>query len=257
MTRPSHTSQGVVLRTVDFGEKDQIVTLLLRGEGRRDAVAYGAKVSRKRFAGALDLFRRVEFTWTEGRPDTLPTLNEATVLEDFEGITRSFEKVTLAAYATEVTRELLRDGHDADESLDILLGYYRHTHASDNDTPRLEADLYSLLLHLLQAAGFGPSLDRCYITGAPVQAGQRFLFSRHGEGALAADARPFGQATLDTTPEALLALTRLSRSYLPPAADPPPKDLRLRLRPLIQTLIQAVIPRELRSARGLPLVLTP
>jgi len=255
MARDSYRAVGVMLRRVDFGEKDQIVTLLLRDIGRRDAVAYGAKVSRKRFAGALDLFRLVEFTYTEGRADSLPALAEAAVVEDFRGIEASFDKITFASYATEFTREIVQSGEEADEVLDILLGYYRHTAASEDRPERLEADLYSMLLHLLARAGFGPSLDACFVSGQQVQRGKRYHFSRHGEGVVASEHRQPGQATVDVSMEAIEMLRALSLSYLAPTSPPPPARLLRQLRPLMQLLASAVLPHELKSARTLDLVL--
>ena len=52
------SDEALVLSTVDFGEADRIVTLFTRGHGRLSAFAAGARKSKRRFAGALEVDRR-------------------------------------------------------------------------------------------------------------------------------------------------------------------------------------------------------
>ncbi|HVI73863.1 MAG TPA: DNA repair protein RecO, partial [Anaeromyxobacteraceae bacterium] len=47
---------GVVLRTVDYGESDRVVSLLTAERGKVSAFARKARVSRRRFGGALEPF---------------------------------------------------------------------------------------------------------------------------------------------------------------------------------------------------------
>ncbi len=56
---------AVVLRTVDYGEADRVVTLLCREGGKRSALARGARRSSKRFGAGLSLFGVGEATLLE------------------------------------------------------------------------------------------------------------------------------------------------------------------------------------------------
>ena len=47
---------AVVVRVVDYGEADRIVTLLTRARGKLAAMARGARKSRRRFAGGVGMF---------------------------------------------------------------------------------------------------------------------------------------------------------------------------------------------------------
>ena len=42
---------AVIVRAVDYGEADRVVTLLTRARGKVSAIARGARKSRRRFAG--------------------------------------------------------------------------------------------------------------------------------------------------------------------------------------------------------------
>ena len=51
----SLTTTAIVLRAVNYGEADRIVTLFGRDTGRLSALARGARKSQRRFAGGLSL----------------------------------------------------------------------------------------------------------------------------------------------------------------------------------------------------------
>jgi len=86
--------EALVLRNIPYGESDAVVHLLVRGRGRIPAFARGARTSRKRFAGALEPFTRVEALLKEG-PE-LWALREATVPEAHVRL-RALELGALAA----------------------------------------------------------------------------------------------------------------------------------------------------------------
>ena len=69
--------RAVIVGTHDLGESDRVVRLLGPERGRVDAVARGARRSRKRFGGALDPGTRVELTLSaRGR---LPSITQLDV----------------------------------------------------------------------------------------------------------------------------------------------------------------------------------
>ena len=58
---------GIVVGHVDYGEADRIVHLLTPEQGRVAAMARGARKSRKRFGGALDLGNRIRTHISRGK----------------------------------------------------------------------------------------------------------------------------------------------------------------------------------------------
>jgi DNA repair protein RecO (recombination protein O) len=59
LVRPARIEKvldGIVVRMTNYGESDRIVEFLTAEEGRVSMIARGARRSRKRFGGALDLF---------------------------------------------------------------------------------------------------------------------------------------------------------------------------------------------------------
>ncbi|HEX7488511.1 MAG TPA: DNA repair protein RecO, partial [Anaeromyxobacteraceae bacterium] len=70
---------GVVLRTVDYGESDRVVTLLTAERGKVSAFARAARASRRRFGGALEHFTLVHAEARERRGAGLLSLESVTV----------------------------------------------------------------------------------------------------------------------------------------------------------------------------------
>jgi len=57
-----YQTQALVLRTAPLGEADRIVTLLAADGRKLRAVARGARKSRRRFLGCLELFSHLDVT---------------------------------------------------------------------------------------------------------------------------------------------------------------------------------------------------
>lgn len=251
-----NTCRAVVLRSVDYGDKDRIVTLLMEGAGKRAAIAKGGKVSQKRFGGAFELFRVSEVAYSEGRRrDTLAILNEATVTSDFRAIEGSFEKIAFGAFATELTRELLEDGEGGSDVFQGLLEYYAQLAAQYDDVHRLDADMQAFALALFARSGFAPALEACYRCGRSVEGGHEVVFARQGEGALCGTCRLPGEAALPTNARVLAVAALLAQGYLPDDMPTPAPGLLRRSRALITSLIRALLRRDLKSHKTLQMVL--
>src|ERR1044071_6622489 len=96
---------AVVLRTVDYGEADRVVTLLCRDGGKRSALARGARKSARRFGAGLALFGVGEATLTERVGSELATLDSFHAARGFARLTLDVAKVAHGGYACEVVRE--------------------------------------------------------------------------------------------------------------------------------------------------------
>ena len=78
-------SPGLVLDKIPYGDRDLIVTILTRDYGVVSAMARGARGSKRRFAGGLDLFVEIAVGFKSGR-SALATLVSTEVLGQFPGI---------------------------------------------------------------------------------------------------------------------------------------------------------------------------
>lgn len=162
-------TEALLLRAVDYGESDLVVHLLTPEAGRLAAIAKGARRSRRRFPGTLDLLNHLRVTAERRRPGTLARLDHAALLRTFETTRASPRRFALACYLVELVSRLAPEGGaraDSERLFDFALGALRAVEAREPD-PRLRV---LLELRALDALGLRPELRRCVRCGAPALA---------------------------------------------------------------------------------------
>src|SRR3954464_8054733 len=78
LSMSAHSTEAIVVHAFDYLESSRIIKLLTRDLGLRSALARGARSSRKRFGGSLDLFAQgtAELEVKSGRDlDTLSSFD--------------------------------------------------------------------------------------------------------------------------------------------------------------------------------------
>ncbi|MBA2665355.1 MAG: DNA repair protein RecO [Bradymonadaceae bacterium] len=239
-------TRAFVLRTVDYGERDTIVTLLGRDCGRFSAIARSAKTSRRRFGGGLQPLRCLQASYTTRPQRELATLTEVKVVVDYPGIETDLEKIALACYATELVREVCREGDEASATFDLLEDFYGHL-SRESALAQAEVTLRHFELRLLEIHGAAPSLAGCARCGLSTQAGDKYMCSRVGDGLICSGCRHQGEAVGVLEPNALYLL----RGYLTleplAAALLADASARMQARRVIEASLAQIIERELRS----------
>ncbi|MEE9384128.1 MAG: DNA repair protein RecO [Nannocystaceae bacterium] len=235
---------AIVLRTRPLREADLVVVLLTRSRGRLDALAYGARRSRRRFPGGLSIGARGEATLASERRG-MYRLEGFSPGCDHSVVGRDLERFAYVAYICELCEALIV-GTETDTSLYDRVD--RAVRESVEGTVR-PAILRRYELSLLHALGFLPFLDDCAVCSAPVPcaAGEgvrEVFFDGRAGGVRCAEHR----AGAGTVAEAVLAVAReLLRD---PCADPletlSPVHRR-DLRDLCLGLLRAHLVRPLRS----------
>ena len=104
------TCQAIVLGHVDYGEADRIVRLITAEEGRIAAMARGARRSKRRFAGTLDVGNRVMVQLRTGK-GSLPVITEVHLEEGHPHVRGDLTRITQMAYACELVASLARENH--------------------------------------------------------------------------------------------------------------------------------------------------
>ena len=105
--------RALVLRQVDYGEADRIVSLLSAERGRIETRVPGVRKSRKRFGG-LDLYVLAEFEFQQRRGRS--GLKSAQILNSWLGVRESIERLALAAYAAELLVQAVPEEAPAGEA---------------------------------------------------------------------------------------------------------------------------------------------
>lgn len=163
-------TQALVLRVVDFGESDRIAHLLTPATSRITVIAKGARRSKRRFPGTLDLLHRLAVRIERRRPTSMARLDHARLLDAGTALRTHPGRFALACYLVELVDRLAPEGaggRDA-QQLFAVVGGALHTAAGRDPDLRLRT---LLELRVLAALGLRPELRRCVRCGGDVETG--------------------------------------------------------------------------------------
>jgi len=158
-----HASDAIVLRHVDYGEADRIVTFFTRDCGLLKGFARGARKSVKRFGAALEPLAEVRLFWSEGRGG-LPSLKEAELERLRVGLRRDLHILTLAGYGCELIEELFGEGESHPEVYTLLQAYRDYLDGGGAAV----IGRFLLELRALNLAGYIPHFLHCAECGGPL-----------------------------------------------------------------------------------------
>lgn len=153
------STAAIVLRRIDYGDYDYIITLFTRSNGKIPVIAKSAKKSKKRFPGILEVFSVLDVVFDYGRSRKgMPYLKEAALKHPFFNIRSSILKTAYASYWSEVVNLWLEEGQKH-ETLYRLFSFV----LSMLDLSEMDEASLSILFQtrFLTLAGYQPNLDQC------------------------------------------------------------------------------------------------
>jgi DNA repair protein RecO (recombination protein O) len=173
-----HRTRGLVLRTFDQGESDRVVHLYTERLGRIGAIAKGARRSKRRFPGTLEILSLVDVRLVEPPRAALFRLEQAKLAGAFEGITADLGRYAIACQFLELLDRLTAERESLPELFHFAVGVLDVLREEPPD--RLLAVL--VLTKTLARLGYRPQLAACAICGSDLPAGAaRVAFSpAHG-----------------------------------------------------------------------------
>ena len=156
------TTQGIVLREVNYKEADKILTVLTRDFGKKTVKARGCRRKNSRLTAGTQLLVYSELTLQE-RGEFL-TLSEADPQEQFWSVREDLELLALASYFAELLESTSQEGEDAADLLSLLLN---SLYALDTLKKPKELVKAAFELRLMTLTGYEPLLDGCTVCGLP------------------------------------------------------------------------------------------
>jgi len=161
-------TRALVLRTFDQGESDRIVHLYTESVGRVSAVAKGARRSRKRFPGTLEILQELDVRLVDPPRASMMRLEAARVIAPFEELVTDIGRYAIACQFVELLNRFTGD-RQASPDLYVfasgLLGVLREERAD-----RLLALL--VLGKTLSRLGYRPQLAQCTECGLAIEIGE-------------------------------------------------------------------------------------
>jgi DNA repair protein RecO (recombination protein O) len=154
--------EGIVLRSIRYGEADRVLHLYTPERGRVSAIAKGVRRTRSRFGGRLEPFFRVRLLLHEGRSDLL-TVTGAETIAAHPRLREDARGLEGAARACEAVARVFDDGEPHAGVYNLLANELALLDAALARATR--ANALAFRLKLLLAAGFAPQLAGCASCG--------------------------------------------------------------------------------------------
>ncbi len=168
--------EGIVIRSMDYGEGNKIITVLTKPFGKTSIMVKGARKMKSRFGALAQLLTLGEFIYYQSKPGSMGSLNHGEIEESHSRLREHLTLAAYAAYIAELTDKLVHD----DEPAPLL---YEQLKAAlqgleDNKDPEIVTALYEW--KAVTAAGYEPLIDQCCQCGATAAEGLGFSAAAGG-----------------------------------------------------------------------------
>jgi DNA repair protein RecO (recombination protein O) len=208
-----YRTEAVVLRRMNLGESDRLLTFFSPELGKFRAVAKGVRRPGSRKAGHLEPFTQVRLLLARGRE--LDVVTQAEAVELFLGLQSDLERLGHAAYMVELLDQFTVEEGGSRPLYELIVAGLHEL--SKGGTP--EAVVRYFELRLLDLIGYRPELFHCLGCGEDIQPQAQFFSASEGGvlcpacGASREDAWPIRLPVLKV-------LRHYQRSDLPAALAP-------------------------------------
>ena len=249
-----YSTEAIILRRMDIGEADRILTIMTPEMGKLRVIAKGVRKITSRKAGHVELFMRVRLLLARAR--SLDIVSQAETLETYRPLREDLLRSSLAHYFSELIDVFAQEGSEDMALYNLLaegLGWL-----SQSPNPELAARYFEL--RLLTLAGYRPQLFRCARSGDPVDADSptvRFVaFSPAAGGVLSPAAATQARDTFTVQVEALRLLRLLQiHSFeeidTPSVLPNPSRAVLIQMEQTMRRYLQFILERSLRSTHFL------
>jgi len=156
-------TEGIVLRSMRYGEADRILHLYTPMRGKIGAIAKGVRRTKSRFGGRLEPFFHLNLILHEGRSDLL-TVTSAETVAAHARLRVDGPALDAAARACDAVGRLF-DTHEPNPAVFHLLATELGLMDADRARHATHANQLAFRLKLLLAAGLAPQLAACASCG--------------------------------------------------------------------------------------------
>lgn len=191
-------TEGIVIRTLNYGETNKIITVLTRNHGKIGLMARGAKKTKSKLSSSSQLFFYGNFLYQRGKG--LGVLHQADPIDSFRDMKTDIVRMAYSAYLVEFADRITEDHTGYPELYDILIQTIKWI--NDGISPQILVLIFNV--KMLPLAGIAANIERC------VHCGERegpFHFSMTGGGYLCRQCRAMDPYSLPLSLQASKLMT--------------------------------------------------
>jgi DNA repair protein RecO (recombination protein O) len=150
-----YRTEGIVIRRIDSGETDSILTVYTSERGKLRVMAKGVRRPGSRLAGHGELLTHAAFLIARGR--NLDAVTQVQTVQSFASLRQDLERIAWGCYMAELLGRLSPEGQENSSAYELLLEALEHL--DQGRDPELIARAYEV--HLLGIMGYRPQVFRC------------------------------------------------------------------------------------------------
>jgi len=153
-------TEGIVIKTMDYGEGNKIITLFTETHGKVSLMARGAKKTKSRLSSVSQLFSYGEYSFYLS--SGMGTLNHGETIQSFTRIQQDIVLTAYSAYLVELTDKVIESNQkDAFLYQQLLAGLQQ---INDGKNPDVIVRIFEL--KALHISGYQPRLHSCVLCGS-------------------------------------------------------------------------------------------
>ncbi len=236
-----YKSEALVIKRIDLGEADKILTIITPNFGKLRVVAKGVRKVTSRLAGHVELFTRNTMLLAKAR--NLDIITQSETVDAYRPLHEDLSRIAHASYASELLDAMTPDSLENYPLYKLAVGAFALI-SEDSHPDRV---LRWFELQLLGYLGYAPELGQCVQCASELQAVTNGWSPSQG-GVICASCRRVGTGR-DLSVNALKVMRLMQRNPYSAVSrvrvDP---DLSNELAGVMQSYITYILERELRSA---------
>jgi DNA repair protein RecO (recombination protein O) len=149
-------TEGLVIREINIGEGDKILTILSKEYGKISVIAKGARRPRSRFTACAQFLCYSKFVLFKGRE--IHTMNSCEVIESFSKLGNDLIRLTYASHIIDIISDTALEEHPAKKTLKLLLNTLYYLTKTEK-SPELVTRIFEL--RYLCLLGYAPYIKGC------------------------------------------------------------------------------------------------
>jgi len=160
------SSEAFLLRKIQYGEADLILSLFTKDFGKIRGLAKNARKSRKRFGGRLEPFIHFRVRFRE-KPAGMKFIEDTETIRAFSGLMEDIELFMWGSFILENVDILIPEEEPSSDTFELLV----HTLSALDSGKSPIPVILNFQLSLLSLSGYKPNLDNCLECGNPIEKG--------------------------------------------------------------------------------------
>lgn len=170
-----YKTQAIILRHLNYGEADLILTLFTPLYGKIRAIAKGSRRPLSKTTGQVELYTLADLVLSRGRD--LDIITQAELKEPFLPLRADLERIGYASHFVELIDRFSVDNQENRAAYSLLVSGLQWICEADIDLA-LAARFYEF--KLLEVMGYAPSLVECTISGEKLEPRDHFFSPADG-----------------------------------------------------------------------------